>query len=57
MTNSPTAVASEVEESCGETEEQLRGILRLRCASLGMTIGYSGFVIRSSFGIRCSSFF
>src|SRR5512133_2002792 len=56
MTNNPTVVPSEVEESRGETEEQFRGILRLRFASLRMTIGYSDFVIISSFVIRHSSF-
>ena len=54
--NNLTVVPSEVEESRGETEEQFRGILRLRFASLRMTIGYSGFVIISSFVIRHSSF-
>ena len=49
-------VPSEVEESGGETDEQSRGILRLRFASLRMTIGYSDFVIISSFVIRHSSF-
>jgi hypothetical protein len=48
MTNNLTVVPSEVEESRGETEEQFRGILRLRFASLRMTIGYSDFVIRHS---------
>jgi hypothetical protein len=56
MTNYLTVVPSEVEESRGETEEQFRGILRLRFASLRMTIGYSesslfrhwSFVIRHS---------
>jgi hypothetical protein len=48
MTNNPTVVPSEVEESRGETEEQFRGILRLRFVSLRMTIGYSDFVIRHS---------
>ena len=56
MTNNLTVVPSEVEESRGETEKQLRGILRLRFASLRMTIGYSNFVIFSSFVIRHSSF-
>jgi hypothetical protein len=56
MTNNLTVVPSEVEESRGETEEQFRGILRLRFASLRMTIGYSDFVIISSFVIRHSSF-
>jgi hypothetical protein len=56
MTNNLTVVPSEVEESRGETEKQFRGILRLRFASLRMTIGYSEFVIHSAFGIRHSSF-
>src|SRR4029077_2385851 len=56
MKNNLTVVPSEVEESRGETEEQFRGILRLRFASLRMTIGYSDFVIISSFVIRHSSF-
>jgi len=56
MTNNLTVVPSEVEESRGETEEQFRGILRLRFASLRMTIGYSDFVMISSFVIRHSSF-
>ena len=34
MTNYLTVIPSEVEESRGETEEQFRGILRLRFASL-----------------------
>jgi hypothetical protein len=57
MTNNLTVVPSEVEESRGETEEQFRGILRLRFASLRMTICHSNFVIHSSFVIRHSSFF
>ncbi len=56
MTNKLTVVPSEVEESRGETEEQFRGILRLRFASLRITNGYSDFVIISSFVIRHSSF-
>ncbi len=69
MTNKLTVVPSEVEaatqrtksarpgfQSRGETEEQFRGILRLRFASLRMTIGYSDFVVISSFVIRYSSF-
>jgi len=56
MTNNLTVVPSEVEESRDETEEQFRGILRLRFASLRMTIGYSEVVIISSFVIRRSSF-
>ena len=56
MTNNLTVVPSEVEESRGETEEQFRGILRLRFASLRMTIGDSDVVIISSFVIRHSSF-
>jgi len=44
-------------KSRGETDEQFRGILRLRFASLRMTIGYSCLVINSSFVIRHSSFF
>jgi hypothetical protein len=43
-------------KSRDETEEQFRGILRLRFASLRMTIGYSEVVIISSFVIRRSSF-
>jgi len=57
MTDNLTVVPSEVEESRGETDEQFRGILRLRFASLRMTIGYSCLVIHSSFVIRHSSFF
>ena len=69
MTNNLTVVPSEVEaatqrtksarpgfQSHGETEKQFRGILRLRFASLRMTIGYSEFVIHSAFVIRHSSF-
>jgi hypothetical protein len=56
MTNNLTVIPSKVEESSGETEEQFPGILRLRFASLRMTIGYSDFVIISSFVIRHSSF-
>ena len=56
MTNNLTVVPSEVEESRGETEEQFRGIPRLRFASLRMTTSYSDFVIISSFVIRYSSF-
>jgi hypothetical protein len=43
---------SERIKSDGETQEQFRGILRLRFASLRMPIGYSDFVIISSFVIR-----
>jgi hypothetical protein len=57
MTNNPGVIPSEVEESRGESEKQFRGILRLRSASLRMTICYSDFVIVSSFVIRHSSFF
>ena len=57
MTNNLTVVPSEVEESGSETEERFPGILRLRFASLRMTIGYSDFVIISVFAIRHSSFF
>jgi len=57
MTNNLTIVPTEVEQSRCETEKQLRAILRLRFAPLRMTIGYSEFVIRSSFVIRRSSFF
>ena len=56
MMNNLTVVPSEVEESRGETEEQFRGILRLRFASLRMTISCSNLVIISSFLIRHSSF-
>jgi hypothetical protein len=56
MRDNLTVVPSEVEESRGETDEQVRWILRLRFASLRMPIGYSGFVILSSFVIRHSSF-
>jgi hypothetical protein len=56
MRDNLTVVPSEVEESRGETDEQFRGILRLRFASLRMPIGYSGIVIISSFVIRHSSF-
>jgi hypothetical protein len=48
---------SERIKSRGETEEKFRGILRLRFASLRMTICYSDFGIDSSFVIRHSSFF
>jgi hypothetical protein len=47
---------SERIKSRDEIEEQFRGILRLRFASLRMTIGYSDFVIFSSFVICRSSF-
>jgi len=57
MTNKLTVVPSEVEQSGGETEEQFRGILRLRFASLRMTICYSDFGIFPSFVLRHSSFF
>ena len=57
MTNNLTVIPSNVEESRGETEEQFRGILRLRFASLRMTIYYSDFVIVSVFVIRASSLF
>ena len=56
MTNNLIGIPSEVEESRGETETQFRGILRLRFASLRMTIGYSDVVIVSSSVIRHSSF-
>ena len=69
MTNNLIGVPSEVEaatqrtkparpgfQSRGENEEQFRGILRLRFASLRMTIGYSDFVVISSFVICHSSF-
>ena len=56
MRDNLTVVPSVVEESRGETDEQFRWILRLRFASLRMPIGYSGFVIISSFVIRHSSF-
>jgi hypothetical protein len=46
---------SERIKSRGEPEKQLRELLRLRFASLRMTIGYSDFVIFSSFVIRHSS--
>jgi hypothetical protein len=51
MMNNLSVIPSEVEESCGETEEQFRGILRLRFAFLRMTICHSDFVILSAFGI------
>jgi hypothetical protein len=57
MRDKLTVVPSEVEESRGETDEQFRGILQLRFASLRMTIGYSDFVIVSAFVICHSSFF
>jgi len=57
MTNNLTVIPSNVEESRGETEEQFRGILRLRFASLRMTIYYSDLVIVSVFVIRASSLF
>jgi hypothetical protein len=56
MTNHLTVIPSEVEESRGKTEEQFRGILRLRFASLRMTICHSDFVIVSAFGIRHLAF-
>jgi hypothetical protein len=56
MTNKLHVIPSEVEESRGETEQQLRGILRLRFAPLRMTISCSCFVIHSPFVIRHSSF-
>ena len=56
MTNNLIVIPSEVEESRGETDEQFHGTLRLRFASLRMTIGYSDFVIISSLAIRHSSF-
>jgi hypothetical protein len=56
MTNNLIVIPSEVEESRGETEKPFHGILRLRFASLRMTIGYSDFVIISSLAIRHSSF-
>jgi hypothetical protein len=56
MTNNLPVIPSEVEESRCETKEQFRGILRLRFASLRITIGYSDVVIVSSFVIRHSSF-
>ena len=56
MTNNLTVIPSKVEEPRGETEEQFRGILRLRFASLRMTISHSDVVIVSSFVIRHSSF-
>ena len=46
---------SERIKSRGEIETQFRELLRLRFASLRMTIGYSDFVIFSSFVIRHSS--
>jgi hypothetical protein len=51
MMNNLSVIPSEVEESCGETEEQFREILRLRFAFLRMTICHSDFVILSAFGI------
>ena len=57
MTNQMPVIPSEVEEPRSETEEQFRGILRLRFASLRMTICHSDLVIHSSFVIRHSSFF
>ena len=48
---------SERIKSRSETEEQFRGVLRLRFASLRMTIRYSDFFIVSSFVIRHWSFF
>ena len=47
---------SERIKSRREPEEQFRGILRLRFASLRMTICYSDFGIFSFFVIRASSF-
>jgi hypothetical protein len=49
-------IPSEVEESRGKRLRLFRGILRLRFASLSMTICYSDFIIVSSFVIRHSSF-
>jgi hypothetical protein len=54
MTNSLTVIPSEVEESSGETQERVHGILRLRFASLRTTICHSCFVIVSVFVIRAS---
>jgi hypothetical protein len=47
---------SERIKSRGETEKQFHGILRLRFASLRMTICCSDFVILSAFDIRHSTF-
>jgi hypothetical protein len=49
--------ASEQIKSRGETDEQFRGILGLRFASLRMTNRYSDFVIVSVFVIPVSSLF
>jgi hypothetical protein len=70
MTNHMQVIPSEVEaatqrtksarpgfQSRSKTEEQFRGILRPRFASLRMTICHSCFVIDSTFDIRHSSFF
>jgi hypothetical protein len=57
MMNNLSVIPSEVEESRGGTEKQFHGILRLRFASLRMTICHSCFVIVSVFVIRASSFF
>ena len=56
MTSNLSVIPSEVEESRGETEKLFHGILRLRFASLRMTICCSDFVIVSAFGIRHSAF-
>jgi hypothetical protein len=56
MTNNLIGIPSEVEESHGHTEKQFRGILRLRFASLRMTVSHSDVVIVSSSVIRHSSF-
>jgi len=69
MTNNMTVIPSEVEaatqrtrsarpgfQSRGETEEQFPGILRIRFASLRMTICHSDFVIALAFGIRHLAF-
>ena len=56
MTNKLTVIPTEVDQFFGETEKQFHGILRLRFASLRMTMGHSDFVIRSSFVIRHPSF-
>jgi hypothetical protein len=47
---------SERIKSYGHTEKQFRGILRLRFASLRMTVSHSDVVIVSSSVIRHSSF-
>ena len=54
--NEAPVILSEVEERRGKTLCLLPGILRLRFASLRMTICHSDFVIHSAFDVRYSTF-